>query len=32
MLILGLRVGQVALKLAALTLIINLGMHVFWNV
>ena len=32
MLILGLRVGQVALKLAALTLMINLGMHVFWNV
>ena len=32
MLILGLCVGQVALKLAALTLIINLGIHVFWNV
>ena len=32
MLILGLRVGQVALVLAALTLIINIGMHDFWNV
>ena len=32
MLMLGLRVGQVALVLAALTLIINLGMHDFWNV
>ena len=32
MLMLGLRVGQVALVLAALTLIINIGMHDFWNV
>ena len=32
MLMLGLRVGQVALVLGALTLIINLGMHDFWNV
>ena len=32
MLMLGLRVGQVALVLAALTLTINLGMHDFWNV
>ena len=32
MLMLGLRVGQVALVLAALTFIINLGMHDFWNV
>ncbi len=32
MLMLGLRVGQVALALAALTLTINLGMHDFWNV
>jgi putative oxidoreductase len=31
MLMLGLRVGQVALALAALTLVINLGMHDFWN-
>ena len=31
-LMLGLRVGQVALVLAALTLIINIGMHDFWNV
>ena len=32
MLLLGLRVGQVALTLAALTLVINLGMHDFWSV
>ena len=32
MLMLGLRVAQAALALAALTLIINLGMHDFWNV
>ena len=32
MLMPGLRVGQVALVLAALTLIINIGMHDFWNV
>ena len=32
MLMLGLRVGQVALVLAALTLIVNIGMHDFWNV
>ena len=32
MLMLGLRVGQVALVLAALTFIINTGMHDFWNV
>jgi putative oxidoreductase len=32
MLMLGLRIGQVAVVLAALTLIINLGMHDFWNV
>lgn len=31
MLIFGLRVGQIALMLAALTLAINLGMHDFWN-
>ena len=31
MLMLGFRVGQVALVLAALTLIVNLGMHDFWN-
>jgi putative oxidoreductase len=32
MLMMGIRVGQIALTLAALTLIINLGMHDFWNV
>ena len=32
MLMIGMRVGQVALVLAALTLIINMGMHDFWNV
>ena len=32
MLIVGLRVGQVALVLGALTLIVNLGMHDFLNV
>mgnify|MGYP006227241869 CR=1 FL=1 len=32
MLMLGLRVGQVALVLAALTLIINIGTPDFWNV
>mgnify|MGYP000002755301 FL=1 len=31
MLIFGLRVGQIALMFAALTLAINLGMHDFWN-
>ena len=32
MLIFGLRVGQIALMLAALTLAIYLGMHDFWNI
>ena len=32
MLMMGIRVGQIALTLAALTLIINLGIHDFWNV
>ena len=31
MLMLGLRLGRATLVLAALTLIINLGMHDFWN-
>jgi len=31
MLMLGIRIGQIALMLAALTLAINLGMHDFWN-
>jgi putative oxidoreductase len=31
MLMIGMRVSQVALMLAGMTLIINLGMHDFWN-
>ena len=32
MLMIGMRVSQVALMFAGMTLIINLGMHDFWNV